>query len=339
MPLIDSLRRAGIPAHLLRETASLPGAHSDAVIEIGAWRFVAEERQRAPYPNELRAMGAVRAKLESSGIPLLLLPFVSEALGDSLREENWSWADGSENFDLRAPGLVLRQRRTNTRPPRVVTALPQGSGSLAIIRSLIGFHEGEAEEPSATSLANQAKVSQPRASQVLAQLRKLDLVSKSSSGHWHPNREALLDRFLLDYSGPGGSEQYLYSLDPLIEVARKLAHVSASITQHVISADVGADLIAPWRRPSTMIVYAKTPIDTLQLGLVNAQGRRDANIVLRFPRDRSVFPAPQLVADVGGVEVPLADPTQLIWDLNDLGGADRHEAAEVMREWVLENRP
>jgi hypothetical protein len=33
--------------------------------------------------------------------------------------------------------------------------------------------------------------------------------------------------------------------------------------------------------------------------------------------------------------VPLTDPLQQIWDLENLGGADRIEAAERMREWLL----
>jgi len=48
-----------------------------------------------------------------------------------------------------------------------------------------------------------------------------------------------------------------------------------------------------------------------------------------------VFPVPALVGQVQGNEVPLADPLQQIWDLQDLGGADRIEAAGRLREWLL----
>ncbi len=323
-----------------REVASPTSSRRiDAVIDIGSARFFAEERGRTPYPKELIELGALRAELELAGTPLLVVPFVSEALGESLRQADWSWADGSGNYDLRAPGLLLQQRRTHTPPASRVTALPQGSGSLAIVRSLIRFHQGEEEGPNVSALAAQAKVSQPRASQVLAQLRKLELVSKTAAGRWVPNREALLDRFLLDYKGPGGSEQYLYSLDPLTEVATNLARLNIAGSDLAISADVGVDLIAAWRRPSTMIVYARVPIDSAQFGLVEAQGREDANIIIRSPRDTSVFPTPPLVVNVSGVDMSLADPTQMIWDLHNLGGADRHEAAEVMREWVMKSRP
>lgn len=245
---------------------------------------------------------------------------------------------GSAGVSLEAFDQVVVDGGAQTPPRSHATTLPQGSGSLAIIRSLIHFHHGE-EEPNATSLAAQAKVSQPRASQVLARLRKLGLVAKTPASRWIPNREALLDRFLLDYKGPGGSEQYLYSLDPLTDVATRMASLNVASSHFVVSADVGADLIAAWRRPSTMIVYVRAAIDSTQFGLVEAQGSEDANIIIRSPRDTSVFPTPALVVDVRGVEVPLADPTQMIWDLENLGGADRHEAAEVMREWVLTDRP
>jgi hypothetical protein len=104
----------------------------------------------------------------------------------------------------------------------------------------------------------------------------------------------------------------------------------------VASADVGPDLILAWRRPSLVILYAKHAIDPAGLGLTQAQGRHDANVIMRTPQDRSVFPAPALVAQVQGSDVPLADPLQQIWDLQDLGGADRIEAAGRLRQWLLE---
>jgi hypothetical protein len=58
---------------------------------------------------------------------------------------------------------------------------------------------------------------------------------------------------------------------------------------------------------------------------------------MRTPQDRSVFPVPALAAQVHGRDVPLADPLQQIWDLQDLGGADRIEAAGRLRQWLLEH--
>ena len=59
------------------------------------------------------------------------------------------------------------------------------------------------------------------------------------------------------------------------------------------------------------------------LGLIDAQGRHDANVIVRMPDDQSVFSGHVMTAQAHGGDVPLADPLQQIWDLQDLGGADR----------------
>ncbi|HZT64809.1 MAG TPA: hypothetical protein VFA11_03385 [Acidimicrobiales bacterium] len=301
-------------------------------------RFAAEEKGRAPYPNELRNLDRVRHALAPVGVPCLVVPFVGEALGRALTEAGWSWADTQCNFDLRAPGMVLRQRRTTAPPKPSRTALPQGPGSLAIIRTLIRFGRSETEEHTGSSLAAQARVSQPRASQVLHRLQALDLVRRSDSGRWIPDRAALLDRFLAEYRGPQAWEKYLYTLDMPSDVALRAARSAPTTGPIAVSADVGPDLITPWRRPSILILYAAQDIPLSELGVVEAQGTHDANVILRIPRDTSVFAVPEFVADFQGVEVPLADLSQQIWDLHFLGGADRLEAAGLLREWLL-SRP
>jgi hypothetical protein len=70
---------------------------------------------------------------------MLVVPFVSEPLGSSLTRAGWSWADSAGNFDLRSDHLVLRQRSTASPPRNKASRLPHGSGSLAIIRTLVGF--------------------------------------------------------------------------------------------------------------------------------------------------------------------------------------------------------
>jgi hypothetical protein len=253
-----------------------------------------------------------------------------------LTRDGWSWADAQGNFDLRAPGLLFRQRRTSTAPVSKRRSLPRGSGSYAVIRALVGSSGGEDSTPGATALAARAGISQPRASQILHQLHDLQLVRISGHGRWEPQREALVDRFLGEYPGPGGSEQYHYTLGSPVDVAVRAGRVSSPARPIAVSADVGPDLIVPWRRPSLVILYARHAIDPAGLGLTDAQGRHDANVIMRNPEDRSVFPMPVLAGQVQGNEVPLADPLQQIWDLQDLGGADRVEAAGRLREWLLE---
>jgi hypothetical protein len=310
----------------------------DAILDVAAddrsTRFAVQVKRRTPYPHEVDRLEPSWRELARHGRPLMVAPFISEPLGSILRRADWSWADDQGNFDLRAPGLLLRQRRTATAPPPRRRSLPRGSGSFAVIRMLVSSGE-EAEEFRATALAAQAGVSQPRVSQVLHHLHELDLVERTGHGRWETDREALLDRFLAEYPGPGGSEQYCYSLDPPTEVAIRAGQVSAPGRPIVASADVGPDLIVPWRRPSLVILYAKHVMDPSSLGLIDAPGRHDANVLVRLPEDRSVFPSRALVAGIQGNDVPLADPLQQIWDLQDLGGADRLEVAGRLRQWLL----
>lgn len=316
--------------------AAYPGVDAILDVTVGdrSARFAVQAKSRAPYPHEVERLQQSRHGLEAHGHPLLVAPFVSESLGSLLLRDGWSWADAQGNFDLRAPGLLARQRRAATVPAPKQRSLPRGSGSYAVIRALVRF-SGD-EEPGATTLAAQAGISQPRASQVLHRLHDLELVNVSGRGRWKPRREALIDRFLAEYPGPGGSEHYYYTLDSPADVAARAGQASTPGRPVVVSADVGADLIVPWRRPSLVILYVRHAIDPSDLGLTDAQGRHDANVIIRAPEDRSVFPVPALTGHVQGNEVPLADPLQQIWDLQDLGGADRVEAAGRLREWLLE---
>jgi hypothetical protein len=339
MDAVRWLRESGLRVEdltsVVREDAGLDAI---LVVTVGdrSVRFAVQTKSRAPYPHEAERLQRPQRELELHGHPLMVVPFVSESLGSILTRDGWSWADTQGNFDLRAPGLVARQRRASTAPAPKRRSLPRGSGSYAIIRALVGFSGGEDEELGATALAAQADISQPRASQVLHQLHDLKLVEISGRGRWEPDREALLDRFLAEYPGPGGSEHYYYTLDSPTDIAVGAGRANTQGRRIAVSADVGPDLIVPWRRPSLVILYARHAIDPSDFGLTDAQGRHDANVIIRNPEDRSVFPVPALVGQVQGSEVPLADPLQQIWDLQNLGGADRIEAAGRLREWLLE---
>jgi hypothetical protein len=337
--VVRSLQQAGVSVRQLKAPrAGAAGGDAILAVEVNgvAARFAAEVKPRAPYPGELPAIDHKQSALALHGIPLLVVPFVSESAGDALTDAGWSWGDEHGNFDLRAPGLVVRQRSTASPPASKRKTLPRGSGSNAIIRTLISRQADDADT-GATALAGHARVSQPRASQVLHQLHDLGLADSTGHGRWQPRREQLLDRFLAEYPGPGGSEIYFYSLDPPTELAARLARKRSRRQGFAVSADVGPDLIRPWRRPSVLILYAEATFDAADLKSVDAAGANDANVIVRMPADQSVFPADELAAEYKGARIPLADPVQMIWDLDDLGGADRAEAAGKLRQWLLDH--
>jgi hypothetical protein len=295
--------------------------------------FAVEYRRRAPYPSELDALEQARWRSSRFGEPLLAAPYISEGVGQALRQYGWSWADEQGNLDLRAPGLRLRHRVSRQLPRHRLAGFPRGGGGLAIVRALVWqFAWGS---PRSSDLARRAGVSQARASQVLGQLERLDLIERAHEG-WLPNREALLEVFLSQYRGPGGEETTYYSLDPPEQVAAKfLTRVSGRIA---VSADVGPDLVASWRRPSHLVAYVRGDLELDGLPVTRSKGRADANIIVRQPADNSVFPIVPLEATLADREIPLADPLQMLWDLRDLGGEDRREAADHLREWILRSR-
>ncbi len=82
------------------------------------------------------------------------------------------------------------------------------------------------------------------------------------------------------------------------------------------------------------VVYTDRPLDLSAAGFVRAEGRVDATAVVRHTADTTLLaafePWPRIVDGV-----PLADPVQQIWDLHDLGGVDRIEAADRLRATML----
>jgi hypothetical protein len=88
-------------------------------------------------------------------------------------------------------------------------------------------------------------------------------------------------------------------------------------------------------RPRLVVLYAREELPSRDLKLTEAAGREDANVVVRFPHDMSVFPRRDFAASFDANQVPLADPSQIIWDLENLGGTDRLEAAGELRKWLL----
>lgn len=333
MDLTQALQEAGFTARAL----SVEDDAVDALLEVGdrerQWTFAVEVKRRAPYPNEVEDLESLRLRLKTRGEPLLVAPFITEGTGDRLAAAGWSWADFAGNLHLRASGLLAHQRRppkTRQAPPK---RLPQGTGGLGIIRALLGFVEGEAEPLDATRLATQAGVTQPRASQVLGRLQYLNLVTKRD-GHWWPDRESLLDRFLSEYRGPGGTESYFYSLAEPSEVAIRATKYMTPPYPVLVSADVGPDLYAPWLRPRVVILYSRADHPLDDIGLVEAIGRADANVIVRHPQDLSVF-SHSTVGTLGEEQIPLVDVPQMIWDLQNLGETDRLEAAGELRKWLL----
>lgn len=194
-----------------------------------------------------------------------------------------------------------------------------------------------AEDPlTQVAMAAAVGVSQPRASQVMKQLTELDAVRATSAG-FIGRRARLLDLYL-SRSRPSTIEPdaYWYSTRSVVEQARRILEAVAQEQAEVaFSADLAPDLLVPWRHPTVVVVYTDRRLELDAAGLVGAEGRADASTIVRWTNDRTLLaPAPGWPHAVDGI--PLVDPVQQWWDLIDLGGDDRREAADRLRRAILD---
>lgn len=301
--------------------------------------FAVEERRSIPYLPDVAKLPEPSGKRTRRPRPLLVAPFISATVGDTLINAGWSWADAAGDFDLKAPGLRLRQRAAMQRPPQQHRELPSGAGSTAILRWMLSKAPlGERVDP--RMLIEVGGVSQPRVSQLMRALAGLGLLTREGRVYTLEALEPLLGAFLRDYRGPGGSERLAYTLDPPSQFAVKSAEIlrrALAQDAFAFSADVGPDMLSSWRRPTHTILYLRQSISLEDLGLVEARGRQDANVLMRMPTDESLF-STVIHQDAGTMTIPLVDVPQMMWDLLDLGGDDREEAAGRLREWFMQRR-
>lgn len=207
-----------------------------------------------------------------------------------------------------------------------------GAGTAAIVRLLVASDRPFTQ----VEIARSAGVTQPRASQVLKRLASFDAVRVTPTGYrGRPGR--LLDLYarrarpaLVDPETPW------YSTRPLVEQVMRLVDAARSENVRLaVSADLGPDLLVPWRHPTVAIVYVDRPPRLDDVGFVRAEGRADASVLMRWTNDTTLLvPNPPWPREVD--EIPLADPVQQWRDLLDLGGEDRREAAARLRRAIVD---
>jgi hypothetical protein len=207
-----------------------------------------------------------------------------------------------------------------------------GAGTAAVVRLLVA-----SDLPlTGVAIASIVGVSQPRASQVLRQLAEHHAVVATPDGY-RGEREVLLDLYrtrarphLVE------PESYWYSTRSILEQARRVHSLATDDGSRVaFSADLAPDLVAPWRHPTVAIAYVSDRLQIAEAGMVPAEGRAEASLILRWTDDQSLLsPAAPWRGEVDGFRI--VDPCQQWWDLLDLGGEDRSEAAARLREAILE---
>lgn len=191
-----------------------------------------------------------------------------------------------------------------------------GGGKAAVVRYLYATLEPTTQ----VELAAHAGVSQPAVSQYLSSLRENGDVSFEDPG-WLANRAQLPTTYWYSYASRFASESCWYRIDA---VAAQVDDLVAQQPELIVSGDVAADAVAPWKVPAVAIVYGFVDDPVMDdLGFVRADTAATATVLVRPVPDNS-FVSDALSA--GSMRV--ASHLHLVADLIGLGGDDRHEAAQ-----------
>lgn len=162
------------------------------------------------------------------------------------------------------------------------------------------------------------------------------LVTETSEGFAATNRAELLQYWFTDYAGPGGVELGWYSLDPVMRQVSTAVEAADLVDVPVlVSGDVAADLLAPWKLPARGRLYLTGHVDLENDGFVPAP-LREATLVTCVPADPSLWRLTHLRATTRKPPpLPLADPAIVYWDLKTSGEIDSNEAADHLASLTL----
>lgn len=157
----------------------------------------------------------------------------------------------------------------------------------------------------------------------------MGLAANRSDGLVAADRGGLLAHWRDEYPGPGGMSLGWYSIDPIVDqvtTAVEAAHLLE--VRALVSGDVAADRLAPWKLPARGRVYFDGPVDLEEDGFVPAPVE-EATLITCVPSDPSLWQLSDLRSPLREKHsMPLADPAIIYWDLTASGELDSHEAAK-----------
>ncbi|GAA2027549.1 hypothetical protein GCM10009720_04090 [Yaniella flava] len=146
--------------------------------------------------------------------------------------------------------------------------------------------------------------------------------------------ETLLKHWAERYSGAAGQEFGWYSVAPIVEQTLKAAEVATLLeVGPLVSGDVAADRIAPWKLPTRGRLYTDGPIDLAGDGFVPAP-LHDATLVICVPRDPTLWKSTAVGNFPVCDDVTVADPAVVYWDVRNSNDIDSLEAANHLASLV-----
>lgn len=308
----DLLLDSGMPVRVV----------SSAMLAIGARSYEVRARLR-PTPYDLRREHERLARRSPNTSLAYVVPRISPALAETAAELADVAVLGVEDLVLIASGETTPLGAMAT-PISAARSPRRAWGRFAVMRALVQ-HPGPHRQ---SELAAIAGISQAAVSKAVKALGTTAADARQGS---RDAAEELWERFLTDYPGPHGITAHWYSLDP---VAQQAAQVQERYPDVLVSADAGADRLAPWRAVRHAVVYSNAGIDLAELGFAEADPE-DSTLSVVVPADHTI------VSTARAWQYPpdglhTADPLIVAWDVRRSGGADAEDAVARLKARVFD---
>jgi hypothetical protein len=208
-----------------------------------------------------------------------------------------------------------------------------GRSVFSVVRALFALEDGARQD----EIAEFAHVGQAAVSKALNRLAERDLVARGEHGWEVTDRAGALSWWLAHYPGPGGIETHWFGVDPINEQAyRAYRALDSERANPVLSGDVAADLVVPWRTPRRATLYAQRGTDLSAIGLTPSDASA-ATLTLVLPEDPGVWSISKSLIEMRGHgDVARANAFQVLYDVSHSPGPDAGEALEAWRTWMIE---
>jgi hypothetical protein len=284
--------------------------------------FTIHKRSRLPRLSELAAPATPDA--------VLIAPRLTAPSEGKLRQLGWSWVTDAGQLHLRFDDHVVDKAASekttkNAVPPSLLVA--RGIGTYAVLRRLL-LKPRWRQVP----LAETTELTQARVSQILSRLSDAGLAARDGDGWGVTDWDRALQVWLSSYPGPLGVTTYWSGLDDIW--ANALTALDALPDDAVVSGDVAADLIAPWRQPRSATIYVPAMRNLARTGLVQVSASTDGTVAVCVPDDRSVWPTEPIDRTFRDRTIRVADPLQVLSDTVREDDADSASAAERLITWI-----
>ena len=175
-------------------------------------------------------------------------------------------------------------------------------------------------------LADRAGVSQQMVSRVCQQLEQW--IAATPDGVVLSEPRKLLEHWREEYPGTGGQQFGWYSLDPLVKQTLNAVNEAGLLGTHpLVSGDVAADRLMPWKLPTSSRIYIDSPVDLAGCGFVPAP-LEEATLITCIPQDPTVWRVAEIGVPQASEDMDLADAALVYWDVLNSNDTDSQEAAE-----------